>query len=91
MFGPDVIVIEALGFFLSEDQNLLRPLRELVEPVAHRNSSPRLRVSPLTPYYTTVIGTKRVRNAQNDAPPNGRNRRKRVVNSFRAARRHNPG
>src|SRR5260221_382407 len=33
MFGADVIMLEALGFFLSETQDLPGPLGELVKPV----------------------------------------------------------
>ncbi len=33
MFGADVIMLEALGFFLSETQDLPGPLCELVKPV----------------------------------------------------------
>src|SRR5258708_2865509 len=34
MFGADVIMLEALGFFLSETQDLPGPLGELVKPIS---------------------------------------------------------
>ncbi len=35
VLGADVVVVEALGFFLGERQDFARPLRELVEFVRH--------------------------------------------------------
>lgn len=34
MLRPDVIMLEALGLFLSEAQNFARPLGKLIKPVS---------------------------------------------------------
>ena len=41
MLGADVVVVEALGFFLGEGQDFSGPLSELVEPLVH----------PLPPFH----------------------------------------
>jgi hypothetical protein len=62
MLGPDVVVVEALGFLLSETQDFARSLGKLVELIVHASppstaedaKRPSVPGTVLIPFYATA-------------------------------------